>query len=300
MKVLVTGSTGLVGSALVPLLTSQGHEVVRLTRTPNGSGTVDVTWDPERGVIDAGRLEGLDAVIHLAGENIASRRWSDEQKSRIRDSRVQGTRLLATTLAGLTRRPRVFVAASAIGYYGDRGESVLTETSAGGSGFLAGVCRQWEAATEPAAGAGIRVVNLRFGVILSARGGALGQMLTPFRLGLGGRIGTGRQWMSWIAIDDAIGATAHALATDSVRGPVNGVAPNPVTNRDFTKTLGRVLGRPTVFPMPAFAARLAFGEMADELLLSSARVEPRVLLESRYKFRDGELEGALRHVLGRG
>ena len=298
MRVLITGSTGLVGSVLVPFLSAKGHQVVRMVRSATGREQ-EVAWDPANNQIDAGRLEGLDGVVHLAGENIAARRWNEEQKARIRDSRVQVTLLLSQTLARLERPPRVLVSASAIGYYGDRADSWSTETSGSGNDFLAEVCREWEEAAAPAAQAGIRVVHPRFGVILSPNGGALAKMLTPFRLGLGGRIGSGRQWISWIAIDDAVGAIYHALTTDSLRGPVNTVAPNPVTNRDFTKSLGRVLHRPTIFPMPAFMARLAFGEMADALLLASARVEPRVLLDSQYHFLHEGLEPALRHLLGK-
>jgi uncharacterized protein (TIGR01777 family) len=296
MKIAVTGSTGLVGADLVSFLTTGGHLVSRVVRNnPTGS---DILWNPTAGTIDAERLEGLDAVVHLAGENIAARRWSAEQKARIRDSRVQGTKLLCETLAKLRQRPRVLVSASAIGFYGNRGDEVLTEASAAGNGFLPDVCRDWEAATKAAEMAGIRVVHVRFGVILSPKGGALAKMLTPFRLGLGGRIGNGRQWMSWISLDDVIGTINHAIATDTLRGSVNSVAPNPITNRDFTKTLGRVLRRPTIFPMPAFMARLAFGEMANDLLLGSTRVLPRALSDSGYRFLHGDLEEALRHLLG--
>jgi uncharacterized protein (TIGR01777 family) len=244
-------------------------------------------------------LDGVDALIHLAGENIAATRWNAATKKRIRDSRVEGTRVLCEGLAKLTRAPRVLLSASAVGYYGDRGDEILSEDSPSGSGFLAAVARDWEAATEPAAAAGIRVVRMRFGVILSPRGGALAQMLTPFRLGGGGRIGSGRQWWSWISIDDAASAIQHAIMTESLSGPVNGVAPNPVTNAEFTHTLGQVLGRPTLIPMPAFAARLALGEMADELLLASARVLPTKLLESHYRFQHPTLDVALRHLLGK-
>jgi hypothetical protein len=299
MRILLSGSTGLVGSALVPFLTTGGHEVVRLVRAQSKSGETGITWDPASGQLDAAALEGFDAVVHLAGEGIAAARWTAQQKARIRDSRVQGTRLLAERLAGLKSPPRVFVSASAVGYYGDRGDEVLTEESPRGTGFLADVCRDWEAAADPARRAGMRVVNTRFGVILSPRGGALKQMLTPFQLGAGGVVGSGRQYMSWIALDDVIGALHHVLTRAELSGPVNVTAPRPATNREFTKTLGRVLARPTLVPVPAFAARLAFGEMADELLLSSARVEPRKLLETGYAFRFPELEGALRHVLGK-
>jgi uncharacterized protein (TIGR01777 family) len=242
----------------------------------------------------------VGAAVHLAGESIATGRWTAARKARILESRAKGTRLLAEALAGLEPRPKVLVSASAIGYYGDRGDEALTEDSGSGSAFfLSNVCRQWESATEPAADAGIRVANLRFGVILSAGGGALPRLLTPFRLGVGGTLGSGKQFMSWIAVDDAVGAILHALTTKALRGPVNAVSPQPVTNREFTKALGRVLGRPTLFPMPAFAARLAFGQMADELLLCSQRVEPAKLLASDYQFRFPDLEGALRHLLGK-
>lgn len=297
MKIAITGSTGLVGSALVPFLTTGGHHVTRIVRT--STTEAETLWNPATGQIDGGRLEGFDAVVHLAGENIAARCWNAEQKARICDSRVQGTKLLCETLAKLQRPPRVLVSASAIGFYGDQGDRELTEESPSGSGFLPEVCQEWEAATEAAKKAGIRVVQLRFGVILSPGGGALAKMLTPFRLGLGGRIGNGRQWMSWIALDDVVGCVHHALATESLRGPVNAVAPRPVTNREFTKTLGKVLWRPTLFPMPGFMARLAFGEMANELLLASTRVLPRALLDSGFRFLYGDLESALRHLLGK-
>jgi uncharacterized protein (TIGR01777 family) len=250
------------------------------------------------GVKDLSRLEGVEAVIHLAGENISSR-WTAARKAEIRRSRVEGTRRLCESLARLSRAPKVLVSASAMGYYGDRGDEILREDFPAGSDFLAQVCREWEAATEPASRAGVRVANLRFGMILSPAGGALKKMLLPFKLGAGGRIGDGKQYMSWIAIDDAIGAIYHALVTESLRGPVNVVAPAPVTNAEFTRTLARVLSRPAVAPMPAFAARFAFGELADALLLSSQRVAPIRLQQSGYKFRYPELEGALRYLLGR-
>ena len=296
MKVLVTGSTGFIGSALVAALAAAGHQVTRLVRRPAAAG--EVRWDPAAGNIDAGGLEGHDAVVHLAGESITGR-WTAAKKQRIRESRVNGTRLLAEALPKLSRRPRTLVCASAIGYYGDRGEEKLREDSPPGKGFLAEACVAWEAAAKPAADAGLRVVHLRIGVVLHPAGGALKQMLLPFKLGLGGVIGSGRQYMSWIALDDLIGIFQHALANDSLRGPANAVVPNPVTNREFTQTLGKVLSRPTIFPMPAFAARLAFGEMADELLLSSARVEPAKLSASGYRFAYPQLEAALRHLLGK-
>ncbi len=299
MKILVSGTTGLIGTALVPFLTTGGHSVVRLIRSQPRPGQAAVHWDTAAGSIDSSALEGLDAVVHLAGENIAARRWTPAQKARIRDSRVQGTRLLAQSLARLQQPPKVMVCASAIGFYGDRGTEVLTEESAPGSGFLTDTCLAWEAAAQPASGKGVRVVNLRLGVVLSPGGGALAKMLFPFRLGVGGKIGSGRQYMSWIGIDDVVGVIHYALTTDELRGPINAVAPNPVTNREFTKTMGRVLSRPTIFPMPAFAARMAFGEMADELLLASTRVKPARLQNSGYYFRHPQLEGALRHLLGK-
>ena len=299
IKILVSGSTGLIGSALVPFLTAGGHKVIRLIRAETRPGQAAVHWDPAAGKIDSSALEGLDAVVHLAGENIAARRWTPVQKARIRDSRVQGTRLLAQSLARLQQPPTVMVCASAIGFYGDRGEELLTEASAPGSGFLTDTCRDWEAAAQSASEKDIRVVNLRLGVVLSPGGGALAKMLLPFRLGVGGKIGSGRQYMSWIGIDDVVGAIHYALTADELRGPINAVSPNPVTNREFTKTLGRVLSRLTIFPMPAFAARMAFGEMADELLLSSTRVKPARLQNSGYYFRHPRLEDALRHLLGK-
>ena len=238
-------------------------------------------------------------MVHLAGENIAAGRWTPELKRRIHHSRANGTRVLSDALAKCAQPPKVLVSASAIGYYGDRSDEVLTEESRLGTGFLAAVCRDWEAAVEPAKRKGIRTVLLRIGVVLSTEGGALKRMLLPFKLGLGGVIGDGKQYMSCIALDDAIGAIHHAIVTDSLSGPVNVVSPQAVTNREYTKALGKVLGRPTLFPLPAFAARLAFGEMADELLLSSARVEARKLLASGYTFRSPTLESILRHGLGK-
>jgi len=299
MHILISGSTGLIGSSLIPFLNTGGHNVTRLVRSEPTPGAAEVHWSPESGRIDVAGLEGVDAVVHLAGESIAGGRWTPEQKARIRDSRIKGTRLLSETLTALAHPPKVWVCASAIGYYGDRGVEALNERSPPGSGFLAQVCREWEAEAEPAARKGIRVVNIRIGVVLSPAGGALAKMLLPFKMGVGGVIGSGKQYMSWIALDDVVGAIHHALVTDELRGPVNATTPQPVTNREFTKTLGRVLGRPTLFPLPGFAARLALGEMADELLLASARVEPTQLLKTGYPFRFSELEGALRHLLGK-
>ena len=298
MNILVSGSHGLIGSALVPFLTTGGHHVTRLSRSANATEST-LQWDPEANRIPTPALDGLDAVVHLAGENIASGRWTAEKKARIRDSRVKGTRLLCEALAQLANPPQVLVSASAIGFYGDRGDTVVTESSRSGMDFLAHVCRDWEAATEAARARGIRVVNLRFGMVLSPAGGALAKMLTPFRIGAGGVLGDGRQYMSWIALDDVVGVIHHALLTEALHGPANAVAPHPVTNRQFTKTLGHVLGRPTLFPMPAFAARAMFGEMADALLLASTRVEPRQLQTTGYAFGYPELEDALRHLLGK-
>ncbi len=298
MNVLVTGATGLVGSTIVPFLTTGGHQVLRLVRQSTGRDD-EVVWNPDAGTIDSKKLNGLDAVVHLAGENIASGRWTAAKKARIRDSRINGTGLLCQTLAQLTKPPKVLVCASAIGYYGDRGDQEMFESSSPGTSFLCDVCRDWEHATDSARLAGIRVVNLRIGVVLTPRGGALEKMLLPFKLCAGGNVGHGRQYWSWIAIDDVVGAIHHALTTGGLFGPVNAVAPEPVTNAVFTKTLGRVLRRPTIIPMPAFAAKLALGEMADELLLASTRVIPRRLTETGYQFRCPTLEVALRHVLGR-
>ena len=298
LHILVTGSTGFVGSALVPFLAASGHRVTRLVRAIPPPGNAEVQWDPKAGVLDAARLEGLDAVVHLTGENIATGRWTAEKKAKIRDSRVGGTRVLCDSLAGLKQPPKVMVCASATGYYGDRGDELLTEESTSGTGFLAGVCREWEAAAKPAVQKGIRVVHLRFGMVLSGAGGALAKLLPPFRMGLGGVLGTGRQYISWIALDDLLGVIAHALTTEALQGPVNAVTPNPVTNQEFTRTLGWLLSRFTVFPIPAAAARLAFGEMADEVLLASQRVQPTRLLATGYRFRYPDLEGALRHSLG--
>ena len=297
MNVLISGVTGLIGSAVKRLLAAEGHEVVGLTRRhPPGEGAIG--WDPSAGVLDAARLADFHAVVHLAGENIGTR-WTPARKREIRKSRVDGTRLVCERLASLEAPPEVLICASAIGYYGDRGDELLTEESPPGQGFLAEVCQEWEAATEPARQKGIRVVNLRIGVVLSPEGGALPKMLTPFKLGLGGRVGSGRQYWSWIARDDVAGAIRHALLTPALNGPVNATAPHPATNAEFTKVLGRVLGRPTLLPLPAAAARLMLGEAANELLLGSGRILPKRLQESGYEFRYPELDEALRSMLGR-
>ena len=282
MKILMTGSGGLVGAALLPALTAAGHGVTRLPHA--------LPW-PD--------LAGHDAVVHLAGENIAAGRWTPAKKARIRDSRVPLTRQLCASVVALPQPPAVFLCASAVGFYGDRGDAVLREDSPAGAGFLADVCRDWEAAAQAAADRGVRVVNLRFGMILSGGGGALPKLLTPFRLGLGGVLGDGRQWLSWITLEDVVAAIQHALGTPALRGPVNVVAPQPVTNREFTRTLARVVRRPAWCRVPAWAARLALGEMADALLLASQRALPAKLTAAGFTFRFPELEGALRHALAR-
>lgn len=298
LHVAVTGAGGLIGSALVQRLAAEGHRVSPLVRRPPGPG--EIGWDPDGGRLDSRDLEGIDAVVHLAGENVGAR-WTRGRKRRIRDSRVRGTRLLSEAMARTSKRPAVLVSASAIGIYGDRGDELLDEGSPLGAAgdFLATVGQEWEAAADPARAAGIRVVHPRFGLVLSPEGGALGRMLLPFRLGLGGRLGGGSQWMSWISIDDAIAAVVHLLETETLRGPVNVTAPEPLRNRDFTRILGRVLSRPTPFMVPAAALRLALGEMADGALLSSARVVPRRLLASAFRFSHPDLESALRGVLRR-
>ena len=296
MKILIGGSHGLVGTALIKSLEAEGHEIFRLVRHAPTSKT-EVEWSPDRYSIALARIEGFDAVVNLAGESIAEGRWTDEKKRRIRESRVKGTKLLGDALANLTVPPKTLVCASAIGYYGNRGDELLTEASAPGDDFLAKVCAEWEQATALAAEKGIRVVNARFGVILDNNGGALKKMLPPFRMGVGGQIGSGKQWMSWIALDDVIGGIKFALANESVRGPVNFVAPNPVTNAEFTKTLGKVLARPTIFPIPAFAIKLMFGEMGEALLLGSQRVAPARLVGGGFEFSYPQLEAALGHIL---
>ena len=291
VRVAVAGASGLLGSALVRRLAADGHTVLRLVRrAPRGAD--EVRWDPAAGQVDAAALEGVDAVVNLAGENVGER-WTPARKRAIRESRAGATRLLANTLAGLTNKPRVLVNASAVGIYGDRGEERLDEASAPGRGFLAEVVRDWEAATEPASGAGIRVVLPRFGVVLSARGGALAKMLTPFRLGAGGTLGSGAQWMPWISIDDAVALMETAIHDERFAGPLNAVA-DAVTNQQFTHALGRALGRPTIVPVPAFALKLAFGEMAAETTLASQRVEPRALTQLGYSFIHPELDDAVR------
>ena len=296
MKTVVSGSTGLIGSALSKALTQRGDEVVPLVRRQPGPGESVVAWDPERGTIDRDGLEGADAVIHLAGENVFGR-WSPAKKQRIYDSRVKGTRLLSEALAGLQRRPATLLAASAIGYYGDRGDEAVTEESTAGEDFLAHVSRDWEAAAAPATRAGIRVVNMRIGVVLTTTGGALAKMLPAFRLGIGGPVGSGNQYLSWIDLGDIINAMLHLLDHHNLVGPVNMTAPTPLTNREFARTLGKVLGRPAVVTVPVFALRMAFGTEGAAMLQSGQRVLPTRLVAAGFDFAFREVEAALRHLL---
>lgn len=290
-RIAITGATGMVGQALIPFLISQGHVVVPISRRPLRGG---VAWHPERGEIDASALEGLDAVIHLAGESLADGRWTEARKRALRASRVGPTALLAETLARLRDRPRVLISASAVGIYGDRGADLLDEHSPPGDDFLARLAVDWEGAAAPARTAGIRVVHARFGMILSPTGGALAKMLPAFRLGVGGPMGGGQQWISWVALDDVLAATRHIMLTETLTGPVNVVAPEAVTNRTFATALGRALRRPAVLPIPAFALRLLFGEMAEATILASQRVVSRRLAESGFQFGEPLLRGALR------
>lgn len=299
MRVLITGASGLVGSALADALRAAGHAVQRLVRPGKPLRPGDVRWNPVAGDLDRAPADGADAVVHLAGASIAAGRWNVEGKKLLRASRVDATRNLVTGLLQLHNRPTVLVSASAVGYYGSRGDELLTEESAPGSDFLAELARDWEKEAARAADFGIRAVILRFGVILAQHGGALQRMLLPFKLGLGGRLGSGSQWMSWVTLPEAVGLIRYALDTPGLRGPVNAVAPNPVTNAEFTRILAKVLRRPAIFPVPAFGLRLLLGEMADALLLSSQRVVPWKLQDCGYRFHDPELEAALRALLAR-
>lgn len=297
-RILMSGASGLVGSALVSSLEASGAQITRLTRGGTVAGTASegqVRWDPKQ-PISPETVSGFDAVIHLAGESIVGR-WTPAKKANIRESRILGTRNLSQALARAKQKPQVFVCSSAIGYYGDGGDAVLNEESLPGTGFLPDVCREWEAATQEAAQADIRTVQIRTGIVLSAKGGALAKMLLPFKMGAGGRLGNGRQWMSWIDMQDMVGAIRHILKTDLLQGPVNLVAPKPVTNGEFTRTLASVLSRPAIFPMPAFAARLVFGEMGQAVLLEGQRVEPAKLVASGYPFRFRELRASLESIL---
>jgi len=299
VEVAVTGASGLIGSALMASLAADGHRGIRMVRREPRPGEDAISWDPAAGTIDAASLEGIDAVVHLAGEGIAAGRWTKAQKARILDSRVDGTTLLATTLAGLDRPPSVLLSGSAIGYYGERGDDEITEADGPGDIFLSEVCVDWEAAAAPAVDAGIRVAFLRTGIVLDPTGGALAKTLPLFRLGLGGRLGSGRQWWSWISADDEVGAIRFLLDHD-ISGPVNLTAPNPVTNAEFTTTLGRVLKRPTILPVPAFGPKLLLGpELADQLLFTSARVLPEVLTSAGFTFATPDLAAGLTKVLGK-
>ena len=298
MKILISGSSGLIGRALTAALEGDGRATAALVR-PSSASSDGVRWDPDAGTIDAAALEGFDAVIHLAGENIADRRWTDARKARIRDSRVRGTSLLADALAGLDRKPRAMLCASAAGYYGDRGSETLSDGAASGAGFLAETTREWEEAAKPAADAGIRVVNLRIGIVLSPSGGMLKRVLPIFRMGLGGRLGDGSQYMSWAAMPDLTRAIAWTLERDDIAGGVNVSSPFPITNAEFTRALGKALNRPAIFAVPAFALRLAQGELADAVL-SSVRMSPDRLLASGFEFRYADIESALKWAVGNG
>jgi len=296
--IAMTGASGMLGSNLLSALSSKGHRVIPLRRgtsQPEGSG---VFWDPNgNGICNPQALDGVDTVVHLAGENIAAGRWTINKKRRIRRSRVDATGHLVRSLAQMQQPPKTFVCASAIGIYGDRGEEELTESSEPGTGFLADVCRDWEAAAAAGEEAGMRVVRLRIGVVLSTQGGALAKMLKPFKLGLGGIVGNGKQYWSWVGLQDVVEVMQETVSNESLRGPINVVSPNAMTNHDFTKVLGSVLRRPTIFPLPAFVAKLMLGEMADELLLGSARVVPEALTTSGFQFQHADLETCLRHEL---
>lgn len=295
MKILIAGSSGLVGQALIKHFEGRGDEVYRLVRS-NGQKK-GILWDPAHGKINPGQIEGFDAVINLAGENIASY-WTKAKKKKILESRVKSTETLSRCLAELKNPPKVFINASATGFYGNSGDEIVSESSPNGSGFLSQVCKEWEAAAKPAVDRGIRTVFLRTGIVLSPHGGALSKMLIPFRLGLGGVVGPGKQYMSWIALDELVHVIAFIVDNDAVVGPVNAVSPHPVTNREFTKTLGGVLHRPTIFPLPSLIAHFVAGEMADEMLLSSTRAEPKVLLSAGYKYRYPQLGPTLKELLG--
>jgi len=295
VKILVAGSSGLIGTALCSQLEREGHEVVRLVRRQPAQR--ELRWEPEAGELEQEALEGIEAVVHLGGRNVAAGRWTASVKAQLRQSRVQTTQLLAERLAGLAAPPQVLVCASAIGIYGHRRDEELDEESDTGEGFLAELGRAWEGASTVAAAAGIRVVQARLGIVLSRRGGALAKMLLPFRLGVGGKIGDGRQYVGWISLEDAVAALIYAVENDALRGPVNLTSPQPVTNAELTRTLGHVLRRPTLLPLPAFAAKLLLGELAEEGLMASQRVRPKRLLEAGFEFAYPELEGALRHAL---
>ena len=298
MKILISGSTGLVGSALAPYLTEQGHQIVRLVRKQGVLLEGEVRWDPEQGTIDSENLSGIDASVHLAGENIGAKRWSVAQKQRIRDSRVNGTKLLAEALAKLSPMPKVLASASALGYYGDQGDSILTENVSPGTDFLGESTQAWEKATDPASSAGIRVVAMRFGLVLDAKADLIKKTLPLVKAGLGGKLGNGRQYMSWIALNDLIRAIEHALVTPDISGPINMSSSNTLTNHEYTKTLGKILSKPTLFAVPSFALRLSVGEMAGPMT-ASVRMDSSKLMDSGFQFKYPDLESALREILGR-
>lgn len=299
MKILISGASGLVGSALSRALRADGNAIARLVRPGGAGATGDVRWDPASATIDTAAMEGVNAVVHLSGASIAGGRWTRERKALLRSSRIDSTRLLVDALVRMRQRPSVLVCASATGYYGDRGDEVLTELSEPGTDFLALLARDWEAEAMRAGAAGIRTVILRFGVIFAREGGALPKMLLPFRFGAGGKIGTGKQWLPWIALQDAVGVARASVANERLNGPVNTVAPNPVRNAEFTRITARVLHRPAVFTAPAFALRVALGEMAKPLLLASTRAIPSRLMEIGYRFKFPDAESTLRGILGR-
>ena len=298
MKVLISGAGGLVGTAIADALRMDGHTVGQFVRPGGTARAGDVRWDPASGTVDLAAMEGADTVICLSGASVGEGRWTAERKNVLRSSRVDLTRVLVDSLGRLKKKPRVFVAASAIGYYGNRGDEILTEASTAGNDFIAQLARDWETETIRAEAVGIRTVILRFAVILSAKGGALARMVLPFKLGAGGRLGSGQQWMSWVGLEDVVEIARAAISREQMRGPVNVAAPGPVQNVEFTRVLARVLHRPAIFPAPAFALRIALGEMADALLLASQRVIPEKLRAAGYKFRYENLEGALREILG--
>ena len=295
MKIAIAGASGLVGSALIPALVAEGAAITRLVRGAPKPGEIE--WHPNQDQVSPQLLEGFDVIVNLAGENVAGSRWTDEQKRKIRDSRVSGTHLLSEAIAKMSAKPGAFICASATGIYGDRDDETLDEQSESGGGFLAGVCREWEKACEPAIKAGVRVVNLRLGPVIARTGGMLAKLLTPFKMGMGGKVGSGKQYISWVALDDVVNAIKLTINDQSLRGPVNIVSPNPVTNEDFTRALGHVLNRPTALAVPAFAARLAFGEMADEMLMASQKVMPKKLLAAGFQFALPSLEATLQRYL---
>jgi len=296
MKILITGATGLIGTELQISFADKGYDMLLASRKePEGDGQVQ--WSTEEGFAEPEKLEGLDAVVHLAGENVSGLRWTEEKKKAIRDSRVLGTRSVVDAISRLKDKPKVLVASSAIGFYGERGDEEVTESSSAGDNFLAHVCRDWEAESRRAEDAGIRTVLLRTGIVLSKDGGALGTMLMPFKLGVGGVVGSGKQWMSWISMDDHIAVINYALENENLRGAVNSVAPSPVTNEEFTKTLGDVLYRPTILPVPEFVVGMVFGEMGDALLLASTKVLPKRLEAAGFEFKYPQLKPAIEHAV---